>query len=342
MNIEKKLEMLGIVNIKKLNIESIKKIAKNVVEALENASPNMKEEFEKVYLRLENCDMYTASIIKPISKVNYIYENNSIYIDEEINIDTVNEQIMHECIHYLQDRRTIKNKKIGLCNFSDFKVYGIGINEAAVQYISAKAVDETPEIIERFGVRIKTITPKYYPFLTNLMDQIVYLLGEKVVVKAIFEGSNKFEDVLLDIFEEKTRKIIKSFDMILEYNNRLNEEQDETEIKLLQDKIASTYIETQNIIFTTYFNKICPRLTTLEEVDKYETKAIYYRNLMGTDLRNGNSSNEFFDTYMQELAKKMNKQIYEINKTKNANALVAVTENKIMKIFKKIASFLKT
>ena len=61
-----------------------------------------------------------------------------------------------------------------------------------------------------------------------------------------------------------------------------------------------------------------------------------------TDLRNGNSSNEFFDTYMQELAKKMNKQIYEINKTKNANALVAVTENKIMKIFKKIASFLKT
>ena len=256
MNIEKKLEMLGIVNIKKLNIESIKKIAKNVVEALENASPNMKEEFEKVYLRLENCDMYTASIIKHISKVNYIYENNSIYIDEEINIDTVNEQIMHECIHYLQDRRTIKNKKIGLCNFSDFKVYGIGINEAAVQYISAKAVDETPEIIERFGVRIKTITPKYYPFLTNLMDQIVYLLGEKVVVKAIFEGSNKFEDVLLDTFEEKTRKIIKSFDMILEYNNRLNEEQDETEIKLLQDKIASTYIETQNIIFTTYFNKI--------------------------------------------------------------------------------------
>ena len=105
MNIEKKLEMLGIVNIKKLNIESIKKIAKNVVEALENASPNMKEEFEKVYLRLENCDMYTASIIKHISKVNYIYENNSIYIDEEINIDTVNEQIMHECIHYLQDKK---------------------------------------------------------------------------------------------------------------------------------------------------------------------------------------------------------------------------------------------
>lgn len=29
MNIVKKLEMLGIVNIKKLNIESIKKIAKN-------------------------------------------------------------------------------------------------------------------------------------------------------------------------------------------------------------------------------------------------------------------------------------------------------------------------
>ena len=303
MNLNKKLEKLGIVNVKKLNDESINKVAQNVIKALKQAFPNinMKNEFDDALDRLLNCNMYSANIIKPISKVNYIYENNSIYIDEQENLVEMDQQIIHECIHYLQDRRMKKNivKKIGLCNFSDFKVYGIGMNEAAVQYISARVINKTPEIIERFGIRLKTITPNYYPFLTNLMEQIVYLFGEEIVVKSVFEGTKIFEDLLLNTFEENTKKIIKIFDSILDDNNKLSVLENEFEIKELQEKIARNYIEAQNIMFSTYFNKICPRLTTLKEVEIYETKAIYYKNIMGTELNNTDRANDFYEKYME-------------------------------------------
>ena len=70
------------------------------------------------------------------------------------------------------------------------------------------------------------------------------------------------------------------------------------------------------MIFATYFGKVYPIITTLEEIDKYETKAIYYRNVMGTELKKDRSKTDFFDTYMQELAQKVNKKMYSINKSK--------------------------
>ena len=316
MNIEKKLEKLGITNVKRIDVTCVKKVARNIVNALELAFPSMYNEFDDVYIRLANCDMYYATVIKSISKVNYIYENNSIYIDEQVDLEEINEQIMHECIHYLQDKRTTQNKKLGLCSFSDFKVYGIGINEAGVQYISAKAVNKIPKVIERFGIRIKTITPNYYPLLTNLMEQIVYLLGEDIVVKAVLNGDSSFENVMINTFEEKSIKIIKAFDKILEYNNKMSIEANKNKIELFQNKIAKIYMETQNMIFATYFDKVYPIITTLEEIDKYETKAIYYRNVMGTELKKDRSKTDFFDTYMQELAQKVNKKMYSINKSK--------------------------
>lgn len=340
MDLQKKLQKLGIENVRKLDNESIRIIAYNVTEALTKAFPIIYDEYNNLLIKLLNCNMYVAKIVKPISRVNYIHEDNSIYFDEEINLNKVNEQMIHECIHYLQDNRNIKGQldKIGLCNFEDFTVYGLGLNEAAVQYISAKCVGNSKEVLEKYGIRIKTISPGYYPFLTSLIEQMVYLMEEKLIVKGTLHISGDFEDNLLNTFEGNTKKIISKFDELIEMNNALSLEKDIEKIKELQNGIANGYIETQNMIFTTYFDKICPKLDAAQEIDLYMDKAMDYKQIMGVILGK-RSQEEFFERKLEEITKNFNKRLYAISKEKSRNTLSIISGNRFMRYMRRILAY---
>lgn len=338
MNLQKKLQNIGIEQIAKINPEFVRLIAFNVTEALTNAFPAIYEQYNNILAQLINCNMYTAQITKPISKVNYIYENNSIYIDENIDLTTINEQIIHECIHYLQDSRNKNGKlnKIGLCNFGQFSVFGLGINEAIVQYISAKTVKNEVEIIEKYGVRLKTISPNYYPFLTSLIEQIAYLMGEDILVIGILYKGNKLEDELLNTFEANTKRIINQFDIIVDINNKLNTETNQEKIKIYQEEITAMYIDTQNKIFSTFFEKTLPKLTTCQEVDYYMDKAVCYRNVMGVSTQERFLFGSFYDIKLEELISKYEKKKMQICRKRDSNTLTVISDNKIMKLIRKI------
>lgn len=341
MSLQKKLEKLGIEQVEKLDNESIRIVAYNVTEALTKAFPIIYDEYNNILIKLLNCNMYVAKITKPISRVNYIYEDNSIYFDEELNLNRLDEQMIHECIHYLQDNRNTKGKltKIGLCNFEDFSVNGLGWNEAAVQYISAKAVENIPTTLEKYGVIIKTISPKYYPFLTNLIEQIVFLVGEEALVKGTINGTNEFEEFILDFFEGNTKKIINKFDQMIEINNNISRETEEENKLILKQQIASSYIELQNLIFSTYFNKICPKLSTVEEVDIQKDKALYFRKIMGIEVLKRFETGGFYDTYIEELDKKFNQRLIKIYKERGKNTLSVINKSKIIRLLQRIVSY---
>lgn len=341
MDIAKKLEKLGIEYAMPLDKEIVRMIAYNVTEALVNTFPSISDEYNNIFAKLLNCDMYVATVTKPISKVNYIYENNSIYFDDTMNLNILTEQTIHECIHYIQDYRNIKGRleKIGLCNFEDFSVSGLGLNEAAVQYISAKTVGNMPTILERYELRVQTISPNYYPFLTNLVEQIIYLMGEETIVNGTIKGDVKFEDDLLNTFEGNTKKIINRFDEIVEINNQLNAENDINKSRLLQQEIANRYIDTQNLIFSTYFEKICPRLNTVAEIDYYMAKATNYKNVMGRSLQGNFMAETFYDTQLKKITKELNRRLYKISKERSKNTLSIIKGDKLLKIIRKIASY---
>ena len=77
-----------------------------------------------------------------MSEANYFYKNTSIYFNEKIDIDDIEEFAVHECIHYIQEIKDKKNNliRMGLCDHSDFKVYGLGLNEASVQLMASKVI----------------------------------------------------------------------------------------------------------------------------------------------------------------------------------------------------------
>lgn len=341
MNLQKKLQNLGIEQTKKINNEYVRVIAFNVTEALTTAFPVIYNQYNNIIAQLINCNMYTAKITKQISKVNYIYENNSIYFDQNIDLTTVNEQMVHECIHYLQNNKNKNGKltKIGLCNFGQFSVFGLGINEAIVQYISAKTVGNEIATIEKYGVRLKTISPNYYPFLTSLIEQIVYLMGEDILVTGILFDGNKLEDELLNTFEANTKRIINQFDIIVDINNKLTTETNMEKINIYQEEIVAMYVDTQNKIFSTYFEKVLPKLTTLQEIDFYMDKAVCYRNVMGISTQERFLFGSFYDIKLEELESKYEKKKIKIYKKTENNSLAVVSENKIMKLIRKITQY---
>lgn len=82
MNLQKKLQNLGIEQIEKLSNEYVRAIAFNVTEALTSAFPIIYNDYNNIFAQLINCNMYTVRINKiKFQVLNYIYENNSIYFD---------------------------------------------------------------------------------------------------------------------------------------------------------------------------------------------------------------------------------------------------------------------
>ena len=343
MNVEKKLEKLGITTIREFTQREIRYIAEEVTELLVKAFPVLEDDYNNLLIRLLNCKMYFANIneSKSISNVNYIYENRSIYFDEKINLDNISDKIIHECIHYIQDIRNEKGKlkKMGLCGFEELSTYGLGINEGAVQYIASKAVGNTLTITKKAGIILKTVSPNYYPFLTNLIHQVVYVMGEDIIVKGTINCNEKFEEEFLNTFEERASTIIKMFDKIIDLLNKSNEETQEENKQLFNTEIANEYIETQNTIMKTYFDKICNRLTTIEEVDFYIEKFLNYKPLLGVVEETRFSLNDDYEQYKEQILKKFDKRIMEISKESSKNTLSIIYNNRLFRFFKKIFSY---
>lgn len=343
MNIEKKLEKLGIRNIREFTQREVRYIAEEVTELLVKSFPALEEDYNNLLIRMLNCKMYLADINQgsSISNVNYIYENSSIYFDTKVNLNKIDDKVVHECIHYLQDNRNEKGKlrKMGLCNFEELSTYGLGINEAAVQYIASKAIGNMLTVTKREGIIVRTVSPNYYPFLTNLINQIAYVMGEDLIVTGTINCDDKFEDEFLNTFEERASTIIKMFDKIIDLRNKRNDEVLEENKELLNNEIAALYLETQDIIMRTYFDKICNRLTTVEEVDFYIEKFLNYKPLLGVVEANRFNLNDDYEQYKEQILKKFDKRLMEISKENSKNTLSVIYNNRLFRFFKKILSY---
>ena len=333
MNIEKKLKRLGIKETKEFTQEEKNIVANNVTVSLIMAFPILKIEQENILNKIQNANMYYAKIDENLPKINYIYENHKIYFDEDIDINKLTDSMVHEIIHYIQDIRKKKDKldKIGLCNFNELSFHGLGINEGAVQYISAKTINSNYQTINKEGILLRTISPNYYPILTNLIEQIIFLLGEDELVKAVILNDNNFENTFFNTFEENAQRIINLFDEIINYNVK-------NEDKL--EEIKSMYIEAQDLIMRTYFDKNLKNITTEEEVDLFSKKIENYLELTGKIEINGNYYNNC-DNYKSTFMNKLDKKLIKIHEKTSKMALTVVYGGRLSRLFNKIKALFK-
>ena len=333
MSILKDLEKIGIIPGRELKIEERNHLAKIIANKLSTNVNELLDSYNELYMRIFNSNMYYAKVDEKFKGVFYFYKNNTIYIDDSKDISNIDEYIIHENIHYLQNfsKITKKNNRAGICQFMEFKIFGLGINEALVQYITAKALGNKVHRINNDIITICTNSENYYKYMTSLVAQILFFVGAQEAVESCISSTDKFENELYNTFEENTNKIIKNFDLILNENNKIDRN---------EDKIIEIYMQTQELIYTTYFNKNYKRVTTIKEVGDLVKKLEDYENVVGKLLNTASNENNF-DKFKDEMESKFLRKYIEINKNQNKHSLVVVYKNAIYNLWNKILNFIQ-
>ena len=142
MSVESDLRKDGIRVVDILDTMSVNRIAHNIATKLCDTFPELCFNESDLFAKLSRLSMYRAIMPEGMAEANYFYKNTSIYFNEKIAFDDLEEFAIHECVHYIQEVKDKKNNllRMGLCNFDNFKIVGMGLNEAAVQYITSKVI----------------------------------------------------------------------------------------------------------------------------------------------------------------------------------------------------------
>jgi len=313
MSIKSELKKEGIEVIKPLDTLSVISIAKNVATKLVIAFPEQNLSCTDLFMRLSRLNMYIAKMPHDMSCAKYYYKNSSIYFSDDIDFSNIDSYATHECIHYLQELRNTKNNLIhlGLCDFTNPKLPGMALNEAAVQLMSSKALNEKMDTVKYYDITLPTNSPYYYALECNLINQMAYITGDYALFNSTLYSNDSFKRKFISLTSEKTfDKIQTNMDKLMSLEDNLSVEaaklgssdlkiktikKIEKDIYLLRNKINELFINTQNLILTGYFDNNFKSIVNLEQVENYRRKLYNYKDLIGST-----SNYTFFNDYYVE------------------------------------------
>ena len=329
MNFENELNKIGISPKESLRIEERNRIARNITDKLTTNVKELVDDYNELFMRIANCNMYYAEIDEKFKGIFYFYKNNSIYIDKDFL--GVNEYLIHEVIHYLQnfDKVNKEIKRAGLCQFLEFKLWGLGINEAVVQYITLKAEGHNIQRVNDSKTSICTNSENNYKYMTSLITEVLLFMGEGKAIESCIKSTETFETELYNTFEDNTEKIVKGFDDLLEESTKENKD---------EEKIINIYMSTQETIYKTYFKNMYKRLNSTKEVDNQVQKLEDFENIFGKTFEKYEWENSF-TVFKKEMESNYLKKYIELNR-KNKNSLMIVYKNVISNFFIRIADFI--
>ena len=251
----------------------------------------------------------------------YFYKNCSIYFDCNIDLEHLPDVAIHECIHYLQEKHDKKGNiiRLGLCDYRDKSLPGIGLNEAAVQLMAAKASGEPYENVKYFDINLKTNTPMYYPLECALVSQMAYIIGENVLFDSTLHANRNFEAQYISLTsEEDFFKIQRNIDLLIEAQSRLETLYssledvglEETfvqkvlkEIEVTKTRVKKIFIVTQRLILTSYFDNSIKLVFAPKAIENYRNKLYLFKNLV-CYTENDNFYTEYYRNKMEELEEK--------------------------------------
>ncbi len=351
MSIESDLRKDGIEVTEKLDTLRINSIARNVSLKLCETFPEFNLNQNELFIKLSRLNMYKAKMPEGMAEANYFYKNTSIYFNEHIQDEDLEEFAIHECIHYLQEVKDKKNYlvRMGLCDYTEFKIYGLGLNEAAVQLMASKVNGIPKEFVKYFGISFETISPSYYPLECCLVSQMAYITGENVLFESTLNSNDNFKETFANLTSPKTfmaiqnaiDDILNSEEEIIKLNNRIATIDDRNKkvdgmlqkIDELKREISLTFMRTQNLIISSYFDKAFNSISNLEEVENYRRKLYTFKDYLGC-TEGYTFFNDYYVNKMMDLEKKYN--AIENGEVETAIKVISKKENIFVSIFKAI------
>ena len=351
MSVKSDLRKDGIEVIEKLDTLKINSIARNVSQKICNTFPEFNLNQNELFIKLSRLNMYKAKMPEGMAEANYFYKNTSIYFNEHIQDEDLEEFAIHECIHYIQEVKDKRNYlvRMGLCDYTEFKVYGLGLNEAAVQLMASKINGIPKEYVKYFGISFETISPSYYPLECCLASQLAYLVGEDILFESTINSNDNFKEHFSNLTSPKTftaiqnafDEILNSEEEIIKLNNRIATIDDRNKkvdgmlekIDELKSEISLTFMRTQNLIISSYFNSTFNNISTLEDVENYRRKLYNFKDYLGS-MEGYTFFNDYYVNKMVQLEEKYN--AIENGEIETAIKVISKKENIFVSIFRAI------
>lgn len=353
MSVESELKKEHIEVMSKIDIVQVISISNNITELIYKNFKKYNLDKVSIFEKLSNLQMYFASMPEGMSEASYFYKNSSIYFNDNIDKNNLEEFAIHECLHRVQEVKTPNNKlvRMGLYNFSKNKNRALAINEAAVQLMTTKILNLPPEFERYFGISFNAVSPSYYPLICQLLYQLCFLVGEDALFDSTINSNDLFKDnICLKLSKAFYTSFVKSLDSILDkeedivfINNKLLEDLDDQKstyyrqkIELLKKDIQTIFLSTQELILTTFFDTEFTQLSTLADVDNYSQKLSNIKMYIGSS-ENYSFYKDLEITKKCELAHKRN--MIENGNIETAPLVQTGFKNKIFTFFSKLKSF---
>ena len=351
MNIESDLKKDGIEVIEKIDTLRINSIARTVSIKICEAFPKYGLNQNELFIKLSRLNMFKAKMPEGMAEANYFYKNTSIYFNVHIPDEDLEEFAIHECIHYIQEIKDKKNYliRMGLCDYTEFKIYGLGLNEASVQLMSSKINGIPKEYVKYFGISFETTSPSYYPLECCLVNQLAYITGEDVLFESTLNSNDNFKMTFANLTSPKIFMAIQNAiddilyaeEDIIKLNNKIAQIDDRNKkvdgmlkkIDELKNEISLTFMRTQNLIISSYFDKSFFNISNLEDVENYRRKLYSFKDYLGV-MEGYTFFNDYYVKKMEELEIKYT--ALENGEVETAIKVITKKENKLVALFKTI------
>lgn len=349
MSIESDLKKEGIEAIKPIDKLISNSIAQNVSRRIIETFPNYDFTKDEIYKKLSHLNMYRAKMAEGMAEASYYYKNTSIYFNEHINTEDLEEFAIHECIHYLQEIKDSQNNliRMGLCTYKKEKPTALGLNEAAVQFISSYIIGIEPNFEKYYSITLYTPSPSYYPLECSLLNEILYFTGTDILFKSTLFSNDDFKNLIIEKTSESTySKIISSFDLLIKFeedlikqNNKISSlENGDSRIyslnsksNKLKRKILNTYISTQNLIIKEFSKNEFNQISNLEELENFRHKIYKFSDILGTVKQY-----KFFDLFYSEMMNKLEHKYNILEQSETETAIAKRPHHFIFEFFNRL------
>lgn len=355
MSIDSILKKEGISIVRKLDMLEVNRIAKNITNKISKYFSEYLLDYDDLFASISRIDMFLAKMTGDSATAKYLYMNNSIYFNENVDLTVSENSIfaLHECIHFLQ---TQKDKNGNLTRLGLYKVghLGTAINEAAVQLMASIAQEENFDNVKYYDIYINTISPNCYPLQCALLTQMVYFTGTYPLYHSTLNSNDVFKNTFISYSDKKTYnkieanldKLLKLEDDLYYFSIELINAFSQKDLKLLnrlinnrKNAIRKVFFDTQNLIIQNCFTHAFNNLSTLDEVKEFQNKLYNFKNVLCyTD--DYNFYNEFYcnTMYALETVRDILEANGDIAEYRNTNKSLTIVDNssKILSLFKKI------
>lgn len=301
MNIDSLIKKEGIKVIEQLSTLQVNLVAKNIADKLYKAFPEHGFNQQLLFTNIARMNMYIAEMSDDLARAKYVAENSSIYFSSDVSLDIIDDLVVHECLHFLQEVKDESGKliKLGLANFCG-KVSGIALNEAAVQLMAAEANRNENDTVTYFNIELPTNTPSYYTLECTLLAQMAYFTGTYPLYNSTLTGSSLFENTfvaksskhIFNSIRNNLDKLVALEDLVGALSTDLQYTNDNTKKiaqlnKAISDKkqaIYNLFFKTQNMIMINCFNYEFKHVRNIEELDNFKQRLMKYENLIGKNI----------------------------------------------------------